>query len=344
MKIIKADYTVVPEIESLIKKIELVARTCYKSEDLITEDSAIRMVKNLIKSKHYAMLEHASLVFEVDSVTYADLKLLISDLEENVLDDTQVTTYKSYLRFTSNNGNCYVSGNIRAWLEFLEASLKKTNKIPVFFKAYITRTKNIDNEILFGEYMDVEADMYSLLPDFVSYERITDFSKFSIFERLIHEDLTIKFIVDRGITHELVRMRDCSFAQESTRYCNYSKGKYGEEITVIEPCFWEENSYEWTQWKMRCEQAEQGYFDLMSTPGVTAQQARDVLPTSVKADIFMTANINEWIHILELRALETTGKAHPQILEVMVPVAKELTKTRLSDFVELKSVKEMLLL
>ena len=135
--------------------------------------------------------------------------------------------------------------------------------------------------------------------------------------------ISVLFTVDRGVTHELVRHRLASFAQESTRYCNYSHDKFGDEITVIKPYFFEKDSPEYKLWKDSCLQAEKAYFDLLKA-GATPQEARLVLPTSVKADITVTANIREWRHILNLRAAGTTGKPHPQMCEVMVPLLNEL--------------------
>ena len=141
---------------------------------------------------------------------------------------------------------------------------------------------------------------------------------------LEHGSISVLFTVDRGVTHEMVRHRLASFAQESTRYANYSKDKFGNEITVIKPCFWEEGSEEYQEWYKACEFAEKSYMKLLNTEGVIAQQARSVLPTSTKADITITANYREWRHILNLRACDATGPAHPQIKEVMVPLLKDL--------------------
>ena len=154
-------------------------------------------------------------------------------------------------------------------------------------------------------------------------EIITNFDELLPEERMIHEDISVLFTVDRGISHELVRHRDCSFAQESTRYCNYSLGKFSNEITVIKPCFWEEDTEIFNEWKMSCEEAEKSYFILINEKA-TAQQARIVLPTSLKAEIVMTANLREWKHIFNLRACDSTGAAHPQVKEVMIPCLKEL--------------------
>lgn len=137
---------------------------------------------------------------------------------------------------------------------------------------------------------------------------------------LEHFSFTVKFIVDRGVSHEIVRHRMASYCQESTRYCNYSKDGFGNEITVIEPCFFEKGSPEWTLWKHACEVSERYYFNLLDW-NRTPQEARSVLPTSLKTEVVMTANIREWRHFLKLR---TSAAAHPQVREVAVPLLHEL--------------------
>ena len=141
-----------------------------------------------------------------------------------------------------------------------------------------------------------------------------------------HSSLSVKFVVDRGVSHELVRHRIASFAQESTRYCNYSKDKFGNEITVILPCFFDtgmgilSNSLVYQEWKLACECAEERYFNLLKT-GATPQQARTVLPNSLKTEITITANYREWRNFFKLRTAEP---AHPQMREVTIPLRKEL--------------------
>ena len=135
-----------------------------------------------------------------------------------------------------------------------------------------------------------------------------------------HSSLSIKFVVDRGVSHELVRHRIASFAQESTRYCNYSKDKFGNEITVIEPCFWNEDTGFYECWKVSCEQSERYYFELLNG-GATPQQARTVLPNSLKTEITITANYREWRNFFKLRTAEAS---HPQMREVTIPLLKEL--------------------
>lgn len=132
---------------------------------------------------------------------------------------------------------------------------------------------------------------------------------------LEHASISLRFICDRGVTHELVRHRLASYSQESTRYCNYSKGKFGNEITVIEPCFWEENSPEYQMWKKACEFSETMYMDLLNE-GATPQQARSVLPNSLKTEIVVTMNVREWRHFLEMRLVGIAGAPHPQMVEL----------------------------
>lgn len=137
-----------------------------------------------------------------------------------------------------------------------------------------------------------------------------------------HASITVKFICDRGVSHEIVRHRLASFAQESTRYCNYIKDDFGSEITVIKPSFLKEDTEGWFIWKYLCEQAEKAYFGMLNW-GCTPQEARSVLPTSLKTEIVVTMNLREWRHFFKLRALGTTGKPHPQMKELALPLLEE---------------------
>lgn len=137
---------------------------------------------------------------------------------------------------------------------------------------------------------------------------------------LEHFSLTVKFVCDRGVSHEIVRHRMASYCQESTRYCNYTKDQFSGEITVIQPNFLEENSPLWKVWKASCEVAEYNYFTLLNL-GATPQEARAVLPNSLKTEIFMTANLREWRHFFKLR---TSLAAHPQIRELTIPLLEDL--------------------
>ena len=141
----------------------------------------------------------------------------------------------------------------------------------------------------------------------------------SVFE---HQFVTVRVICDRGVSHEIVRHRLAAYTQESTRYCNYTKGKFGSEITVIEPCFWTQDDERYQVWKQTIEQIEAGYNKLIEL-GATPQEARSVLPNSLKTEIVMTMNLREWRHFFTLR---TSKAAHPQMREVAIPLLKEFQK------------------
>ncbi len=139
---------------------------------------------------------------------------------------------------------------------------------------------------------------------------------------LEHEKLTVKFICDRGVTHEIVRHRIASYSQESTRYCNYSKDKFGNELTFIRPCFWADDSEEYAVWKQAMEEIEKTYVKLISL-GAKPEEARSILPNSLKTEIVCTMNLREWRHFFRLRTAE---RAHPQIREISVALLDELKK------------------
>lgn len=139
---------------------------------------------------------------------------------------------------------------------------------------------------------------------------------------LEHEKLTVKFICDRGVTHEIVRHRIASYSQESTRYCNYSKDKFGNELTFIRPCFWADDSEEYAVWKQAMEEIEKTYVKLISL-GAKPEEARSILPNSLKTEIVCTMNLREWRHFFGLRTAE---RAHPQIREISVALLDELKK------------------
>lgn len=198
MKVIIPSFEILTPIDrkDVLKHLETVARTCYKSEDKITEQSAPKMVKGLIKNHHTAMIEHFS--------------------------------------------------------------------------------------------------------------------------------VSVKMIVDRGVSHEIVRHRIASYAQESTRYCNYSQGKFGNEITVIKPLFFDKGTPEYIIWEESCMQAEKAYNELIEM-GCSPQEARSVLPNSLKTEIVVTMNLREWIHFFNLRALGTTGAPHPQMKEIAMMILEEFS-------------------
>jgi thymidylate synthase (FAD) len=144
-----------------------------------------------------------------------------------------------------------------------------------------------------------------------------------------HEKLTVRLVCDRGVTHEIVRHRLASYSQESTRYCNYTKDKFGSEITVIDPFFWKsagppssDNAEKYALWKESMEASEKAYFKLIDLHA-SPQEARSVLPNSLKTEIVMTMNLREWRHFFKLR---TAPGSHPQMREVAVPMLEEFRR------------------
>lgn len=147
-----------------------------------------------------------------------------------------------------------------------------------------------------------------------------------------HEKLSVKIICDRGVTHEIVRHRIASYSQESTRYCNYTKDKFGNELTFIKPLFWDEGDTCYTLWKEQMASIEKGYFALIEA-GATPEEARSVLPNSLKTEIVVTMNMREWRHFFRLRGSKA---AHPQIREIvrlLLPKFRELLPDLFEDIV-----------
>jgi len=129
-------------------------------------------------------------------------------------------------------------------------------------------------------------------------------------------NITVRFVCDRGVSHELVRHRLAAYIQESTRYANYAREKFGNEITVIRPFFWAENTPAYQDWLSAMAHAERIYLKLIRE-GASPQEARSVLPNSLKTEVIMTANLREWKHIFKVRC---SPAAHPQMREIMRPM------------------------
>lgn len=151
-----------------------------------------------------------------------------------------------------------------------------------------------------------------------------------------HESITVRFTCDRGVTHEIVRHRIASYSQESTRYCNYTSDKFGNEISVIDLASGfeydlskEEDKNKYDVWTRAMEQAEKAYFDMLDA-GATPQEARSVLPNSLKTEIVITMNLRAWRNFFRLRSDKA---AHPQMREIS-NIALRTFKERLPIFFE----------
>jgi thymidylate synthase (FAD) len=139
---------------------------------------------------------------------------------------------------------------------------------------------------------------------------------------LEHVSISARVICDRGVSHEIVRHRMASYAQESQRYINYSKEKHGGELTFIEPCFWTHDNFAYMAWKNHCAVTEKLYLELLSC-GNSPQEARSVLPNSTKTEIVMTLNLRSWRNFFKLRLAKD---AHPSMREVANLIFDELSK------------------
>lgn len=307
MKIIKPSFQVCERDEQRggLKIIEQAGRLCYKSEDKSTEHSADGFVKGLIRRKHLSVLEHGDMIFEISD----------NHIYDNVADSLQMI--RNYgiaapmLEMTKIGYRLIISGNIRAWLELFNiGSLAGRYFIGYFDKVFLEGSVFEDK--------DAEPDPRVRQ---IHYSDLID-----PLEKLAHLRQTVKFVVDRGITHEFVRHRTMSPSQESTRYCNYSDGRFGNEITVIEPCFLTPGTEIYNLWKRKCMSDEVAYFTLLNM-GLQPQEARDVLPHSTKAELMMTGTLRSWYHFFDLRARQVSGPVHPQAAEVAVPLF-ELFKER----------------
>lgn len=298
MKLIESSVQIIEEKDPY-KMIELAGRTCYKSEDKITEDSAKEFVDRMIKLGHGAMLEHGTIYLKIDKTEDGHLppaRLYWSD-----------GNHKKYTKVRKHGNSIYVTTNLRV----------------------IVENNRLD---------DLQ---YQVEPTEHHEKRIT-----------------AKFICDRGVSHEFVRHRVFSFAQESTRYCDYSKDKFGNDITYIIPSWLDLPEGKYSDWDndwcdvselkllypevdnlsdpancflQSIKNAEYYYFMLINR-GWKPQQARQVLPNATKTELVMTGFESDWEHFFELRC---SGAAHPDAKKL----ADELKSLMNVKNIELNSVK-----
>jgi len=285
---------------SLAVRLEACGRICYKSEEKISEGSALPFVKKIAEHGHNSVMEMAVVT----------LRLHCSSSQ--IADFLQCQS--KYLFVDPVDDGLLVTGSIRAFRElystFPEIELVCAmvdflgNRHPYLFENVwkpVTRTGvssiNVEKIPL--------AQVEQLTPELL----------------LHHRFLGVKFIVNRAVTHEIVRHRPCSFLQESQRYCRYSQDKFGNQVTFVRPLFFVPDSAEYKLWQQAMELTEALYLKLLETS--TPQAARTVLPNSCKTEIIVYCNLAEWRHILKLR---TSPAAEPSMREVMIPLETELKK------------------
>lgn len=309
--------------------IEKVGRTCYKSEDKITAESAPKFVRGLMLRGHEAMLEHWTLIFRVEEFDdFLEIKEAWSCASAVPWNDAAATADDSFvpkIRFTSVDDRHTISGNIRSWRDWVRSYLRNPNEDTRFIPNYLWDV--MDCAPLFFDDMN---DWYDDRPREEGYEpimkQITVNDLQGNLEHLVHHNVTLKFVCDRGVSHELVRHRAASFAQESTRYCNYSSGKYGAEITVVRPSWCPQNSDEYKAWERACMRTEDEYMTLIGY-GCVPQQARAVLNNSLKTEVIVTGSMGHWHHFFGLRC---GPEAQPDMREVAC-MARDLMKQVLAN-------------
>lgn len=269
MKLIESSVQIIKEKDPY-KMIELAGRTCYKSEDKITEDSAKEFVDRMIKLGHGAMLEHGTIYLKIRETVNGNVPPAMLYWRD--------PANQKYSKVVKYNGELYVTTNMRVLVE--------------------------------NNRMD---DLQYLVEPTEHHEK----------------RITAKFICDRGVSHEFVRHRVFSFAQESTRYCNYSKDKFNNEIVFIIPSWAEVNKFGeivaddnecFYHFKRSLEFAESNYFTLLNN-GWKPQQARQVLPNATKTELVMTGFESDWEHFLSLR---TSKNAHPDAQQLSLKLRELL--------------------
>jgi thymidylate synthase (FAD) len=277
MKLIDPSFEIIEQEGSsqdyLYKMIEKCAKTCYKSVNTITDDSAEKFVDRLVKAEHYAMLEHATVYLKIPFNIPLDLVV------------------KGY------------SSNPYSWVSIPD------NNVHI---AYVTTNYRVIKENSWEEDLK-----YMCTPTKYHEKRVT-----------------VRFVCSRAVAQEFTRHRVFSFAMESQRYCNYSRDKFGNEITFIIPDWVNTHCPNKNQkgpsvvdmeWSTALMNAEASYFNLLKE-GWKPEEAREVLPNSTKTELIMTGFVDDWKHFFDLRALGTTGKPHPEAYRLAFPLMEEFKK------------------
>ena len=303
MRIIAPSFTILDDLDrqSLAARIEFCGRICYKSEHRIEPDSAIPFVRKMADHGHNSVLEMGAVTLGVACAAPEPIIALFF-------------CQPRYLQIDQLGDNrLLITGSIRALREMF--AFHPEDPIASAIARFLLRKYPYFFDTLLSDDAPEQADI-----------RIEQWSLDQV-ERLPpgqlarHRYLAVKFIVNRAVTHELVRHRPCAFLQESQRYCRYADDKFGHEVTFIKPLFFPEESPEFAIWKQSMAAMERQYLALLETS--SAQAARTVLPNSCKTEIIVYANLEEWRHILSLR---TSRAAEPSMREVMIPLGEELRR------------------
>lgn len=291
MKFIKPSVEIITEPD-LFKRIEIAARTCYKSESRRTDDSAQKMISALIKRGHESPLEHSNIVVSFGTYEYN----AFADILHQYTVDTGLPHY--IRTFTSYPYMRFCGGNLRAWRSLVKHFPDLTIIRHIFYghPAF---------EDIHLQPVDVEENLNCHI---YHGGQISD-PKLNI--------ITARFICDRGVSHELVRHRCLSFSQESTRYINYKDG-----LTFVEPWWWPEQETSDTQFiRASCQAAEDAYCSLIAS-GASPQKARCVLPNMLKTEVVATGTVEQWQKLV--LPLRLSKAAHPDIRRLMELFCEQL--------------------
>lgn len=269
-------------LDNLCTHIEKCGRTCYKSENLITNETAIPFISGILKSGHESVIEHANVIFSMPDteknrhiLTMKDVRGMNISIEKDPLINKEVIV---------------VSGNMRAFRDIARQ-----------YGAHDFLT--LIGNPLFYIKPDAEPSFENVKIESVQSSRFSE----------LHNYITTHSVCDLGAYKDITRHRLASFSIESTRYCNYSKGKFGSELTVIDPCNIEKDSPMYEEW-LKCMNMIEATYMKMAEMGGKGDQLRMLLPHSIKADMIMSSNITEWRHIFSLRC---HSAAHPSVRLVM---------------------------
>lgn len=315
--IIVNPYTVIESIPNptdhsdVLKHLEKVGRVCYKSENNITDSSASKFITSIRDHKHWAVLEHYWFTVSVDYDYYIALGNLIKFSNNPYMNMLKITAYE-------------IDDGIYKFLVSFNATILNN----------IIKARNIYDDIIYiYPLIKVISDLY---PELIYLDGIIPNEHMDVSIELldrkaikllpsnirdIHDFITIKFVTDRAIANEIVRHRIASYAQESTRYCNYSKDKFTNQISVIQPSNLTDDNL--NNWKQLCELSEKYYFQMLHN-NASAQIARAALPLSLKTELYMTANLWEFKHFFNMRC---SSAAHPDLRRLTIPLVKQLNES-----------------
>ena len=301
MKIIGPSFHIQDELDrtSLAVRLESCGRVCYKSEDKITGESAIPFVTRIASHGHNSVLEMAVITFGVTCRSHQI--------------DNFLACQPKYLVVDKFDDGLLITGSVRAFKE-LYTTFPDNQIINDLILVLVGIAP-----FIFEKVIDLRKTLEKDQSCKISKMSLSEVDGLPAALRLRHRFVGVRFIVNRAVTHELVRHRPCSFLQESQRYCRYSEDKFENQVTFIKPMFFQTESKEFKLWQEAMAQAETIYLKLLETS--TPQAARTVLPNSCKTEIIVFCNLVEWRHIFALR---TSPAAEPSMREIMIPLQEEM--------------------